>query len=420
MPWTFHLNVTNGTDRDLKVIGSTIPWGYWYRDNVGNRGPMEKIPKGKSVQALGVAAKSGPQGYEFSCTWADDSPADKMSYGTVRVYADVPYWSSNSSECKSSGALFIDGWENLPGSGHNFVRSITITRHPTRMGEVPMLLATAGVGSGKLRAKRKGKGPTLRGTIVEEEEMLYGSQMGKGPLLRAAAEDKNDKLYREYLLAVRENNPDVRDWSSVQSMLTETGGFNPIEQMPKEPRYPPAKMLLARSAPSDVSEDLWSGIGDADYPNEYSKQISVKRYFTAAAYSVNTNPRDVINLARGETRKFSKKVQITSSIRNIQETTWSVKTSLELKSESMLKMKEIAAKMEWQYGVKNVLEQSRTVVTDEVEERTFKAPEDHDVIIIPWVFSTIVLIYRVDFDDKITLIAASDWAQQQICKTYQY
>jgi hypothetical protein len=335
------------------------------------------IPKGKTVQALGAAAKSGPEGYEFSCTWADDAPPDKMSYGTVRLYVDVPYLADNSSECKSSGALFTDGWDKLPRSGHNFVRSITITRHaPPRAAE------------------------------------------GDGVV--AAAEDADDRAYGEYLLAVRENNPDVRDWSSVERMLTETGGFNPIELMPKEPRYPPVKVLLARSATTEVPQDLWSGIGDPDYPNEYSKQLSVKRYFSAAVYSVNTNPRDVINLAKGEARKFGKKVRVTSSIRNIQETTWSVKTSLELKSESMFKMREIAAKLEWQYGVRNVLEESRTMVTEEVEERKFQAPPDHDVIIIPWVFSTIALIYRVGDDDRVSLIAASDWAQQQICKTYEY
>jgi hypothetical protein len=375
MPWTFHLNITNGTDRDLKVIGSTIPFGYWYRDNAEGRGPIT-IPKGKSVQALGVAAY-WTQGYECSCTWADDAPPDRMSYGTVRIYVDVPVaiWADNSSECKSSGALFIDGWDKLPRSGHNFVRSITITKHaPPRTDEEPA----------------------------------------------AAPEDENDRLYNEYLLAVRESNPDVRDWSGVESRLVETSGFNPIEQMPKEPRYPPVKVLVGRSAPSEIPPDLWSGVGDPDFPNEYSKQLSVKRYFSAAVYSVNTNPREVVNLTRGEKRTFSKKVQITSFIRNIQETTWSIKTSLELKSEDVLKMKEVAAKMESEYGVRSVLEESRTMVTEDVEKRELSAPPDHDAIIIPWVFSTIVLIYRVGDDDKVSLIAASDWAQQQVCKTYLY
>jgi hypothetical protein len=376
VPWTFHLNVTNGTDRDLKVIGSTIPWGYWYRDNVRDRGPMT-IPKGKSVQALGVAAKSGPEGYEFSCSWADDTPAGKLSYGTVSIYIDVPYIAGNSSRCEASGALFIDGWDALPRSDHNFVRSITITTHAPRTVE--------------------------------------------GPILQAAAEEnEDDKLYRDYLLAVRENNPDVRDWASVESILAETSGFNPTEQMPKEPRYPPVKMLVARSAPEDIAPGLWAGVGDPDYPNAYSKQVFVKRYFSVAVYSVNTNPRDVINLARGEKRKFGKRVQITSSIRNVQETTWSLKTSLETKSESVPMMKEVAAKLEWQYGVKNVLEESRTMVSEEVEERLFTAPPDHDVEIVPWVFSTIVLVYRVGDDQKVSLIAASDWAQQQLCKTYEY
>jgi hypothetical protein len=131
MAWTFYLTITNGTDRDLKVTGSNLNWGYWYRDNVDNRGPID-IPKGQTMQALGVrAARGTATGYECSCTWTDVVPAKESSYGTVTLNLDVPYSGSNHSSCEGTGALFVQDWEDLPGSGHNFNRSIVVTTSAT-------------------------------------------------------------------------------------------------------------------------------------------------------------------------------------------------------------------------------------------------------------------------------------------------
>lgn len=390
MPWTFYLNVTNATDRDLVVKGSHLNWGYWYRDDVDNRGPAI-IPKGQSIQAFGIrAARGTATGYEGSCTWGDDAPLGEKSYGTVSLYIDVPYSKSNKSRCTGSGGLFVHGWEGLPGSGHNFVRSITIATKARLMSVMAAVPST-----------------------------LVAASMESMASMAEAPEDEDDKRYKEHLSAIARKNPDVRDWSAVEKMLPEKDVFRVEELLPQELQMPPVDVLIGRSAPDDIPEHLWRGVGDPDYPNSYAKDLFARSYFCAAVYSLNTDPRAVITLPRGQEKTFKERVEVQSFIHNIHETTWSIKTSLEAKSEDVLCMKEIAAKIETEYGVKSVFEESTTRVTESVEEETFKAPPDHDIVIVPWVFSTMILIYRVDKEDNVQLVAASEWAQWQLCRTYE-
>lgn len=390
MPWTFYLYVTNGTDRDLVVKGSQLNWGYWYRDNSDNRGPIQ-IPKGQTVQALGLrAARGTATGYECSCTWGDATPPGEKSWGAVNLYIDVPYVKSNSSRCSPSGALFVHDWHGLPGSGHNFNRSITITTQGTMMAFMASAQSDFSVRSRNLMA-----------SMVE------------------APEDEDDSKYREYLLNMKNKIPDVKDWDAIRTMVPVFDSPpNAIDCIPQELQIPFQNVLIGRSEPDDIPKNLWPGVGDPDYPNYYAKDLFVKNYFSAALYSVNTDPRAVISIARGQTRTFKDRVEITSFIRHVHETTWSIKTSLETKTEDVFFMKEIAAKIESEYGVRDVLEESTTQVKEHIEEQTFTAPPDNDIAIVPWVFSTIVLIYRVDNNDKAQLVAVSEWAQWQLTKTY--
>ncbi len=125
--WTFSLNVTNTTDRELEVLFSQLSWGDWNTGNVEDQEPVS-IPPNTTVEALGVKAAFGPSGYECSCTWKDRNVSPGSSdYGMLKIEIDVPYSGSNKAKCVANGRLFIDGWEDLQEDGHNFVRSIIIT-----------------------------------------------------------------------------------------------------------------------------------------------------------------------------------------------------------------------------------------------------------------------------------------------------
>ncbi|MFT9847666.1 hypothetical protein [Aneurinibacillus sp. REN35] len=126
MSWTFALNITNATDRELIVVNPQLHWGDWNTDNEENKEP-KNIPPKTTVQAVGVKAASGPNGYEFSCSWKDHAPKGQSSYGMLTLSIDVPYMGSNKATCKTTGDLRIDEWEDVPDDGHNFVRSIIIS-----------------------------------------------------------------------------------------------------------------------------------------------------------------------------------------------------------------------------------------------------------------------------------------------------
>jgi hypothetical protein len=127
MPWTFFLTITNGTDRDLVVSSSHLNWGYWNTNEIEGKKPVT-VPAKQTIQAVGVKAASGTAtGYEFSCSWTDQVPDGKTSYGSVNLYIDVPYSGSNRSSLTSTGLFRITSWENLPSDGHNFIRAITIS-----------------------------------------------------------------------------------------------------------------------------------------------------------------------------------------------------------------------------------------------------------------------------------------------------
>ncbi|GLC90170.1 hypothetical protein [Lysinibacillus piscis] len=125
--WTFSLMITNTTDRELVVDHPQLDWGIWNTEDVEERGPLN-VPPHTTIQALGIKASTGPNGYECSCSWKDKVPAGEKSYGAISLSLDVPQKSKNRATCLVNHQLHVDGWEDLPEKGHNFVRSIIVSK----------------------------------------------------------------------------------------------------------------------------------------------------------------------------------------------------------------------------------------------------------------------------------------------------
>lgn len=51
MTWTFYLNVTNDTDRDLELVESQLHWGYWNTGGEEDKEP-QSIKAGKRFKLL--------------------------------------------------------------------------------------------------------------------------------------------------------------------------------------------------------------------------------------------------------------------------------------------------------------------------------------------------------------------------------
>ncbi len=126
MTWTFYLNVTNDTDRDLELVESQLHWGYWNTDGEEDKKP-QSIKAGETIQAVGTKSAFGPNGYEFSCSWKDQNNTTQTPYGVVSLYVNVPYNDPNEARCLANGYFEVAEWKDIPHDGHNFVRNIRIS-----------------------------------------------------------------------------------------------------------------------------------------------------------------------------------------------------------------------------------------------------------------------------------------------------
>ncbi len=371
MSWKFSLLITNATDRDLEIGTSSVEWGRWCRDNINNRAPCT-VPAGRTVEALGVRASSGTwTGYECHAQWRDVVPESETSYGAINLMVNVPFTSSNSSSLTVGGSLKVDGWTPLPEKGSDFTRAITV-----RLGKRGKLVAT-----------------------VDEK-----------------IADSVEAEYATYLTELAARNPDVRDWTAVRDQLTQVEHFDMVAYLPK--RYSLSERLLARSEPQPIEKDYWDGIYDPEH-NDVSKEQNVAEYFAVALYSVGTDPRRAIPLAAGQEKRVSAKVTFSSALKHVRTKSQSLDQSLSVKAGSPALGAEVAYNLNLQLGVVNVLEESSNTTTEHTVEDTFKAPAHDDLVIVPWLFSTAVIIYRKNKKTgNYGLVAVSEWVNTPILRSY--
>ncbi|MFT9847665.1 hypothetical protein [Aneurinibacillus sp. REN35] len=356
MAWTFLLHIKNDTDRELEVVQSQLHWGYWNTDNQENNGPKNILP-GETVQAVGVNASFGPNGYEFSCSWKDKTPKGELPYGVLSLSVDVPHRGSNKAACKTTGQLKITGWENIPDDGHDFVRSITIS--------MPK----------------------------KQEKMFFRG--------------------------------DIRNWNEVEK-VKEIDVFDMNQCIPETMAI--ERRWVGRTSVSEIPKRLWEAIKDPVYSSMYSKNISVKKYFCLAIYSVEADTKKIESLgAGGKTTVTNEMETITSSKRSL-ETVMSLESSISSTSkmgasktlevltasaEQELSVN-LTSKFEMTYAVEDSTEQK----VRDTREQTFEAPPDKSLIIVPWIFSKNALLYREDIHGEVELVGASEWKLAKIHYSY--
>lgn len=119
--WDFDLTIVNNTDRALKLIDKTVPWG------TTGKAP-EKIAVNESAKYNIYSPSGAAHGYEFTMAFRDEVPDGEKSYGTVNIYVDVPLSKDNHSKITTTGIVNISGWDGkLPERGHNFARTLEIS-----------------------------------------------------------------------------------------------------------------------------------------------------------------------------------------------------------------------------------------------------------------------------------------------------
>lgn len=368
MVWSFRMNITNGTDRELTVSAPDLKWGIWYTDGVDKRKPVS-IPPGKTKYALGIRASKGTAtGYECDCTWLDQSA---HSYGSISLYIDVPYTADNKSDFHTSGVFRGDGWQPLPKRGHNFTRNVTITE--------------------------------AFGALQVSEDTL-------------SVED-DDPEYLALVAAELSASATMEDWADLQH-LDVVDQFDPVTAMPDTYKLPPKEQFIGRGEVIEIDKRDWAGLSDPKLPNAYAKQLRADRYFAVPVYSINTNTRATEVVPAGVRKTTMRAAEVTSTIRSVLETHVSIGTSLEASAEDKLAGQRVAAKLESAFSIQNVREASTTHIVRE-ETKIEIEPVDYDRVFVPWVFSTTVALYCQNKDGDVRLVAISQWAMEQLFRTYK-
>ncbi|MBR3999224.1 MAG: hypothetical protein IKI93_12895 [Clostridia bacterium] len=360
--WEFFIYINNRTSKTLEIDCKQLDWGTWYRNSTDDASPIEVQP-GEAVQALGIRAAHGTAtGYECRCTWVAKDTATNKKFYSIDLKIDVPYSTNNSSTLTVSGPIRVEGWTDLPKSGHNFTRSITIS----------------------------------------ELDMLHEDN--------SSGMDMQERAYYDMLLS---NNEAVRDWTLLQNDVTEQEQFNPCTVIPEAYNYPPRETFIARSKKNTIQPVFWSQLHDPVYTFEWQKKDYVDEYFSVAIYTLNTNPRNTVMVPKGVETVTESSVEVTSSIKSTLEEQFSIRTLLNAEYSGL------TAELEATYGITHTLEESYSRVERKTETVTIGASEKNRLF-VPWVFSTILAVYRKKKNGQIDLIGISEWAEEVVDQVYEY
>lgn len=371
--WKFKLYVNNATGKKLSVTSKNLNWGYWDLNDVEDREPIDIEPN-TSQEVLGIKAARGTwTGYECSCVWSNNEA------GTLSLYIDVPFSADNESRLSSNGLLRVENWSDLPSSGHAFTRLIDVS--------------------------------LVGGNLAVTNDIIISDT------------DTDDDGYCNYLDQQMSNNDIVNDWEKLKAER-ELEEFDPLAELPDTYKYPP-KILIGHTPAFPLSKSSWDGIGDPVFENLYQKQQCVEEYFAVGIYTLNTNPRVNTSIAAGVETAEETTVEVTSSIKNTLTTHYSIKNSLTAKGTVPKISLEVSNTLEAQFSITNVKENSSSKL-----ERTTKTVKigasDKNRMFVQWLFSEAVAIYRKrkpanpGAEDKIELIAISEWPIMIANKVYEY
>ncbi len=359
MTWTFYLNITNNTDRDLEVLSSQLYWGYWNTNGQEDKGP-QIIHSGRSVQAVGVKAAAGPNGYEFSCSWKDKNKANELPYGVISLYVDVPHRSSNKASCTSNGLLSVDGWEVFPEGGHNFVRNITI--------------------SNKLQERVNSGSEELEWFKIRHlEEIEDLRTLDVNDYIPKGLNFEKQKVCRTPVFHIPERLWDAIEDPDFNSMYAKEQSVNQY--------FSVAITCLQADAENVVTVSRGS-------------KRNVKYEFTTRSKSKKVE-ETVLSIE--SSLRFKKNLSVTTKV-----PIGEASTSTEL--EANLKTK---------FDLKIFREDEEERQRKETKEDLIEAPVNKDLEVVPWTNSKMVLLYRTDKKNVTTLIGASEWVINHILRSYE-
>ncbi|WP_342535261.1 hypothetical protein MHI04_00850 [Lysinibacillus sp. FSL K6-1151] len=362
MTWTFYLNVTNDTDRDLELVESQLHWGYWNTGGEEDKEP-QSIKAGETIQAVGAKSAFGPNGYEFSCSWKDKNNEYQAPYGVISLYVNVPYNDPNEARCRANGYFEVAEWKDITHDGHNFVRNIRISNKldKWRQKEISNNLFTDW-------SKIK--------TLKEIEDVR---DIDLNQYIPSGVHFEKMSLFRTSLF-------------NISKILWD--GVNDLEF--------DSLYLKQREAQQYFSVEVTCLRADATKIETVTKKgkITVKdEYGLSTASKVVEEKVSTIETAF----KFTEKISVSEEK--------VVKASV---------AQELQAELKAKFNILNAVTKEQQQTEKKSKERVFEAPSDKDMDVVPWIFSKMILLYRTDNNNVTTLIGASEWDYAVLHRTHVY
>lgn len=321
------------------------------------------FPKTISAGATGefcVYSPAGaPWGIEFYFSMRDQvNKAGESHYGSFSFSVDVPYWKhENKSSFDCTGILTQTGFQKIPDGNHDFSTLVNIS---TSLCENSL---------------------PLKGLLKEE--------------------------------ALLSNYSNIYDWDFVQKLETTDPDEQTINDLVPEKNIFSKRKTVNRTEKKSVPKNLWSQIIDRKYPDDYSKRNFIKDYFTVSAYELRKNV--TVSIAANQSYEKTLEVSNRSTVRR--ETRQEFQIENTINAGSTGEKFSLSETLRMQYQISRLDEYCDENMKSVREVFYYNAVEqDRDVVL--WDLAEVLMLYRINKNDKVELVGVGDYFVASTQKTY--
>lgn len=319
-----------------------------------------KIINAGEVGEFSVYSPAGvPSGIEFYFTMRDKvNGHGEPSYGSFSFSVDVPYWKhENKSRLECTGILTQAGFQKIPDGNHDFSTMATIST-------------------------------SLCEHSLPQEDLT----------------EKN---------AVLSGYGTCYDWDFVQKLEVVDPDDKTIDDFVPEKNIFSKRKPVNRTEKISIPKNLWKQIIDKQYPDDYSKKNFVQDYFTVSVYEIRKNV--TVSIAANQSYEKTMEISNRSTVRR--ETRQEFQIENTINGNSTGEKFSLSETLRMQYQISRLDEYCNENMKSVSEVFSYHAVEqDRDVVL--WDLAEVLVLYRINRNNKIELVGVGDYFVMSTQKTY--
>ena len=208
---------------------------------------------------------------------------------------------------------------------------------------------------------------------------------------------------------VTSNYSTIYDWDFIRELETVEPDEKTINDFIPEKNSFSKRKTVNRTEKKSVPKNLWNQIIDRKYPDDYSKRNFVKDYFTVSAYEIRKNV--IVSIAANQSYEKTLEVSNRSTVRRefqIENTINGGSTGEKFSLSETLRMQYQISRLD-EYCDENMKSVREVFYYNAVEQ-------DRDVVL--WDLAEVLMLYRINKNDKIELVGVGDYFIASTQKTY--